>query len=278
MSGFLLKVFALLCMTLDHTAQYISDAPYAFHYIGRVAAPIFLFLCAEAVDHTHSRKIYILRMYVFSLVMGMIQFITGIENNIFRLLFMTALVCVIWDLRDKDKVKFKTVTFLFITYQIISVAILILIGGLGIVQENLLLTIIPAAFGSIFYMEGGLVYLILGVIFYHYKDNRKRLITAFSGYCAVIFIFFSSPLLNLISYAMSAIGIYDLHEWICTFVIGTLPYFSMEHFWRFHYQPLMIAALPLLLLYNHERGSSRFKYFFYLYYPLHLIVLQYIAK
>lgn len=35
-----------------------------------------------------------------------------------------------------------------------------------------------------------------------------------------------------------------------------------------------LLALPLLALYNGERGAFRLKYLFYVYYPLHLIVLE----
>lgn len=34
-----------------------------------------------------------------------------------------------------------------------------------------------------------------------------------------------------------------------------------------------LAAVPLLMLYNGERGAWRLKHFFYLYYPLHLAVI-----
>ena len=38
-----------------------------------------------------------------------------------------------------------------------------------------------------------------------------------------------------------------------------------------------LAFLPLLLLYSGKRGNHRLKYFFYIFYPLHLVVLQGIA-
>ncbi len=38
-----------------------------------------------------------------------------------------------------------------------------------------------------------------------------------------------------------------------------------------------LLAVPILLLYNGEKGKWKLKYFFYVFYPLHLVVLQGIA-
>lgn len=43
------------------------------------------------------------------------------------------------------------------------------------------------------------------------------------------------------------------------------------------YQILSLLSLPLLALYNGKRGKYKFKYGFYLFYPLHLVVLEGIA-
>ena len=40
------------------------------------------------------------------------------------------------------------------------------------------------------------------------------------------------------------------------------------------YQPYALLALPLLLLYSGERGKLKMKYFFYVFYPLHLLLLE----
>ena len=39
-------------------------------------------------------------------------------------------------------------------------------------------------------------------------------------------------------------------------------------------QPYCLLALPLLYLYNGQRGKRKMKYFFYIFYPAHLVVLQ----
>ena len=34
-----------------------------------------------------------------------------------------------------------------------------------------------------------------------------------------------------------------------------------------------LLAIPFIALYNGERGSKKFKYFFYIIYPLHLVII-----
>ena len=43
-------------------------------------------------------------------------------------------------------------------------------------------------------------------------------------------------------------------------------------------QIFSLVAVPLLVLYNGERGKYRWKTFFYLYYPIHLAVIYGIAQ
>ena len=42
-------------------------------------------------------------------------------------------------------------------------------------------------------------------------------------------------------------------------------------------QMLALCALPLLALYNGQRGKRKLKYFFYLYFPAHIVILEVIA-
>lgn len=63
----------------------------------------------------------------------------------------------------------------------------------------------------------------------------------------------------LLSVALLGIGLLLL-----SYSNGSVQYYSL-------------LTLPLLLLYSGQRGKGNFKYAFYLFYPLHLVVLQAIA-
>lgn len=62
MTSTALKLLALACMFLDHTADYIPGAPVWLHWIGRIAAPIFFFCMAWGFHYTHDRKLYLRRI------------------------------------------------------------------------------------------------------------------------------------------------------------------------------------------------------------------------
>lgn len=68
-----LKIIAMLSMLIDHIAivfgYFLSKSAYTnMRIIGRFAFPIYAFLAAEAVIHTHSRKKYLIRLAVLALV------------------------------------------------------------------------------------------------------------------------------------------------------------------------------------------------------------------
>ena len=64
-------------MILDHIHYFFSftgKIPLFFSWIGRLAAPLFLFCIVEGFLHTHDRKKYFLRIYAIAIFMGLVQF------------------------------------------------------------------------------------------------------------------------------------------------------------------------------------------------------------
>lgn len=90
MSIFSLKVFALVCMVIDHIAAYLPDMPVQMRWIGRIAAPIFIFCLCEGIDHTSNEKKYLMRLYIGGVIMAFIQSFLTVNANIFRTLFAIA--------------------------------------------------------------------------------------------------------------------------------------------------------------------------------------------
>ena len=82
LSSSTLKIIAMLCMAIDHTAAGIinnvnnisllglnvNELYYAMRSIGRIAFPIFLFLLIEGFNKTKNIKKYFFRMVIFAII------------------------------------------------------------------------------------------------------------------------------------------------------------------------------------------------------------------
>lgn len=105
MSGFWLKIIAMVTMLIDHSAAvllpYDSSLYFICRSIGRLAFPIFCFLLVEGFLHTSNVKKYLLRLGTFAIVSEIPfdlaffhKFMYMGHQNIFFTLFIGLLVLV----------------------------------------------------------------------------------------------------------------------------------------------------------------------------------------
>ncbi len=248
-----LKLIALISMVIDHTGQFIPNTPEWFRWIGRLAAPIFIYFVVVGYNNTSNRKKYMLRLYLAGLIMAFINFginnafsDTGIfiTNNFFVSLFIIVITVYLIDTKKIN------LYLCFIIWQFISTFLCVLFSEIIVINIWAEHFFYGALFGNIFFIEGGIPFVLLGILFYLSKDKFKFTI-AYSAFTLLIYG----------TYAKWGGGMNPiLHHLI--------PFSS--------YQWMMIAALPLLLLYNGERGRG-LKYFFYFFYPIHIIILYFIG-
>lgn len=67
MSYFILKIIALITMTIDHVG-YLLNNNINCRLIGRLAFPLYCFLIVNGFYHTKSKKQYILRLFIFAII------------------------------------------------------------------------------------------------------------------------------------------------------------------------------------------------------------------
>ncbi|MCQ4743237.1 MULTISPECIES: TraX family protein [Blautia] len=282
-----LKIIAMIAMLLDHIAYFFPDLSISLplHWIGRVAAPIFIFGVVNGLRYTRSKRMYMLRLYLASIVMAVIQMITQIELNFFRTLFVIVCICGILELRKNRKsVSWTKVLSLYIAYQVI---VCIVCGYLSSISnaymESICFYLIPALLGSVFTIEGGLVFVILGIIMYLTYNNKKRLILSYTIFVLVYMFFTSTQIVPIILWKIRQLipiigtGVSHGMEYLLSVIIGIAPMDVGGNIFTIQYQWIMILALPLILLYNHQRGK-KCKYVFYIFYPVHIILLWTLAK
>lgn len=274
MSFFILKLIAVVCMLLDHVALFIPDMPIWFHWLGRLAGPIFIFGVVNSMEHTHSQTEYIFRLYLLSIIVSIFQAITDTELNVIRCLFSLALIIYILEMRENKEKWLK----IYILYQVATIIVLAMLCS---IFEGFCLYTLPALLGSIFAMEGGLIWVIFGLIFYKFKHDKRKLAVCYilmvilyelclaTDYVNIIFVKIASLTTSIIH------GLFNVQEclyYISYVIFGFDAMNCGGNIFFEQYQWMMIFSLPLLLLYNQKQGK-KLKYFFYVFYPLHICIL-----
>ena len=143
--------------------------------------------------------------------------------------------------------------------------------------ETICFYLIPALLGSVFTTEGGLIFVVLGIIMYLAYDNKKRLILSYLIF-VVVYMFLCPLILFPLFYGnqelIPIIGTWlsDGMEYLLSVIVGISPMDVGGNIFTIQYQWIMVLALPLILSYNHQRGK-KYKYLFYIFYPIHIILL-----
>lgn len=215
LTGNLLKLIAMLTMTIDHIGIILLPQYRILRIIGRLAMPIYAFMIAEGCHYTHDRKAYFLRL--LGLAIGCQVVYAAVDRSLYQCILVTfslsvGLICAIDNARNK-----KT------PGSILAAAGLT--AAVYFLCERLPL-LVPG-----FQVDYGFWGVLLPVIVYFGGRN----IVAFT--------------LGVFALCLS----YGHNQW-----------------WA-------MLSVPLLALYNGQRGTHRLGWLFYLYYPAHLVILYAIS-
>lgn len=269
MSTTTLKLIALALMFLDHIYEFFPGAPIVLTWLGRISAPIFFFCTVWGFHYTHNRRVYLLRMYLCSVLMGALDLVLNLSvaqpvvpviNNIFTTLFLSCLFIYLWEMKEKPWQK----VLMVLAYLALNVAMVFLITGVAspllyrvLPQQTYqyCITMVGGLLPNILTCEGGYFTVMLGLVLYFCKESRKKLAIGYGVYCV------GYVLLLVFLGASTGMGVTD---W---------PHFMMQE----AYQWMQIFALPLMLCYNGQKGRG-YKYLFYIFYPAHVAVLFYLGN
>ena len=72
MTSFVLKIIAMVTMIIDHSGDafnpVLHEKSLIFNAIGRIAFPLFAFMIVEGYNHTSNIKKYLLRLFIFAII------------------------------------------------------------------------------------------------------------------------------------------------------------------------------------------------------------------
>ncbi|MBE5961403.1 MAG: conjugal transfer protein TraX [Lachnospiraceae bacterium] len=251
-----LKLLALILMFLDHIGEFIPGMPVYLRWIGRLSAPLFMFCMVWGLHYTRNRMHYLKRMYFFGVFMAAVNLLLNnilsepyhyISNNIFVTLLLVGIIVTISEKAKERPDKRIFMWTCFFAFEFFSTIICILLGSFAPLYG--ISSFVGAILPNLIFSEGSFIFVALGVLMYHQKESKRGLITVYVAFI-VIYTFITT-------FAMSqAYGITDY----------------VHFFLHENYQWMMIFSLPLMLGYNNQKGAG-LKYFFYIFYPAHIILL-----
>ena len=245
LNRFGLQTIALITMTIDHIGKMLipmkSPLFDIFFYIGRIAMPLFALMIAEGYMHTRNIKKYLGRLLFFGLVIEIFYFsfacLTGntmkVALNIFLTFFMGLLMLTL--LKDKRwYVKLSAIIPL----------------GLMFLTDVVLrdVDIFGVRYWINFEYSFYAIFLILWFGFF--KNSWLRA----SGVLVATLLFCQTLIV-------------DYH--------GLFAVLNLENIYLIgKWQQWAVLAIPFILIYNGQKGKIAYpKYFFYFYYPLHMVLL-----
>lgn len=251
-----LKLLALVLMLIDHIGEFIPGAPVFLRWLGRLSAPLFMFCTVWGLHYTRNRIHYLKRMYFFGAGMAAIDLLLNnvlsspyhyISNNIFVTLL---LIGVIVTISEKAKERPEKRVFLwtcFFAFEFFSTIICVLLGSFTPLYG--MSAFAGAILPNLFFSEGSFIFVLLGVLMYRQKESKQGLISVYAGFTIIY------TLITTIAMKQA----YGIPNYV-DFLLND------------NYQWMMIFSLPLMLGYNNQKGAG-LKYFFYIFYPAHIILL-----
>ena len=219
-----LKIIAAALMFIDHIHQMWGHAgiPIWLNCLGRPVFPIFLFLMSESFHHTRSREKLLFRLLFASWFMTIMNLVLGVwilpnsnvslMNNAFGTFFVAVLYMLCYDMVTsgiRDSVLKKTIigTLLFFL-PILTMLIPAIAYASAEATPRWLISLI-LLIPNVFLVEGGPIFVALGVSFYMLRHQRWAQVAVLAVISALFLIFNPSSIQWMMVFAAIPILLYN---------------------------------------------------------------------
>ena len=290
LSGFWLKLIAMLSMTIDHVGIFLCymaqntnlgenamfTTGYMFRVVGRLAMPLFILLLVDGIRKTSNHIKYLARIGITMAVIMVFEAITFTYFNTaisyaqspFVDLFLIAITLYL--INRKDKYSYLSILPIGYVLLVTAVQIYEMIPINGITHNILWLPFYIRPAYSLFGLALGLAFYFSYYIVDRnlkakggFDDAKIEMIKDTDEYRVMVsgYIVAALIIVNVITFALGYLVIYDNHR--------------ILDLYNFALQGYSVLASIFILLYNGKRGYNKkwFKYGCYIYFPVHLILI-----
>ncbi len=246
-----LKIIACIFMVVDHFGMLFFPQHEVFRILGRIAFPIFAFLIAEGCKYTRNKTMHFAFLFSFGMVIQIAYGIITHDLLMSVLLTFSLSILVIYvmqymkkTLLDKEsRVENKIISVLFF--------LMVLFAVFFLTNFELFTGYKKLMFDYGF--TGVLFPVIISLFDFSFLEEERKL--------------------KVLSFLDGKWGRLLLTIIACVILslFNSLVLYKMNLCW------FSLLAIPFLLFYNQKRGNWNLKYMFYIFYPLHIVILEAIA-
>ena len=236
LNGNALKIIAAISMLLDHAGLLLFPKIILFRIIGRIAFPIFAFMIAEGARYTRSRVRYFLGIFGLGSACQLVYFFFSSDLYMSILMTFSVSILLIYELQE-----FKRAFFAKNRNNVKTVLLGALFLG-SVIGMYFLMEAVAFDYGSI-----GCMIPVIASLFDLRGIDAPRSIKKFDN----------------LYVRVGCLGLGVLFQATYAFIVGGNEI-----------QLFALIGAALLFLYSGKRGTARLKYFFYIFYPAHLVILE----
>lgn len=255
---FTLKIIACIIMTIDHIGFFFVPSSttlfVVLRTIGRIALPLFAFLSFESALKSHKPLIYFTKLIVLALIIDVIEFTF---NRTYSGNALTSLALGVLATFLLNKKSYLSIAAIF------PLAIMILSDY----------SFFPIRMDNGFIVAFMFIFMFIGklLVDYYFNNYLKNKVGLEQQVLDQVIIDNKQSLSN---YACMG-AIFLTYVVYMIYNMFNFNQFPLENLLPYRIETYGVLALVLLFFYNGKKGYSNkiVNYSFYLYYPLHLLIM-----
>lgn len=241
LNGNTLKIIAMIAMLIDHIGyRFNPSSIVVFRGIGRLAFPIFAFMIAEGCRYTKNKKLHFGLIFSLATLCQVVYYFADDHD-----LYMSVLVTFSLAILAIYALDYAKSSLFNEGIKVIEKVVSVLLFGSIIVALVLLTNVLRIDYG----LYGILTPVFISITYFNNTNIKDK------------------KIIKLIDNNITRVLILA----ICIFILTQTSDFHCKGINMTYF---MFASIPLLLLYNGQKGKYNLKYMFYIFYPVHLVAIE----